>query len=506
MSLAGFRDDVRRRAAPASRWVDQFPLRTKLVGLLAALLLLALMVTALATSLLLHRALVGAVDDQLREQLLPRLNQLADMSPNRAYVPSDYAVVITDADGTVDWETPREATSGAPDLSATRADDREVREGVPYTVPSRTGSAQWRALSLAADGQIITLAYPLGRVDDTVERVRDVFALVALVVLVLAVLAGGLAVQRSLRPLREVEDVAVAYGAGDTTRRVPEAWPGTEVGRLGAILNATFDRIESTIAAREASEARMRRFVADASHELRTPLAAVRGFAELYRQGAVRETEAVAGTFARIETESTRLGGLVEDLLLLARLDEQRPLRSDPVDLLVIAGDAVHDLAALAPDRTARLVGLDGSPAPGAAPVQGDDARLRQVLTNLTGNAVRHTPAGTPLEVGVGVRTDPEGRRWATWQVIDHGPGIPPEDVDRVFERFYRADVSRARTAGGGSGLGLAIVAALVKAHGGAARVLPTPGGGTTVEVALPAREPDAEDEHHPADAGTAGS
>ena len=225
----------------------------------------------------------------------------------------------------------------------------------------------------------------------------------------------------------------------------------------------------------------MRRFVADASHELRTPVAAVRGFAELYRQGAVTDPADVARSFRRIEEESARMGGLVEDLLLLARLDEQRPMRREPVDLLVLAGDAVHDALALAPGRTVRLVGLDGDPVPRPALTLGDDARLRQVLSNLLTNAVRHTPAGSPVEIGVGVADG-----WARWQVVDHGPGVDPDQAGRIFERFYRADSSRHRGTGGGSGLGLAIVDAITRAHGGAARVVPTPGGGATFEVALP--------------------
>ncbi len=274
--------------------------------------------------------------------------------------------------------------------------------------------------------------------------------------------------------------MATAFGGGDTSRRVDVRAPGTEVGRLGGAVNAMLDRIETTLAAREASEQRMRRFIGDASHELRTPLATLRGFAELYRMGAVREPEEVTSTFRRIEDESTRMGGLVEDLLVLARLDEQRPLRLQPVDLLVLAGDAVHDSSALAPDRAVRLTGLDGAERPSPAPVTGDEARLRQVVTNLLGNALRHTPAGSPVELGVGRR---DGR--AVLQVVDHGAGVPPELAEKIFERFYRADASRTRSSGG-SGLGLAIVAAIVQAHGGTAAVRPTPGGGATFEVVLP--------------------
>ncbi|MEJ5912919.1 sensor histidine kinase [Pseudokineococcus sp. 1T1Z-3] len=495
-------DGVARRP-PAARWADQVPLSTKLSVLVGVLLLGALAVTGGVTTALLRGVLVGNVDEQLLAQAASA-DQLSELLDRQAgpEVPTDYAVVIGDADGRlvrVIAEDPDAVPAVGVDMAEVLA-----HGGEPWSATDPGGDV-WRVVSGTVElvdtstGQttsgVVSIAYPLDQVGSAVRTVQVLLWAVALAVLVVAVLAGRVAVRRSLRPLREVEAVAAAYGAGDSSRRVADAWPGTEVGRLGSTFNVMLDRVETSLAAREASEARMRRFVADASHELRTPLATIRGFAELHRQGAVREREQVEAAFGRIETESTRLGGLVEDLLALTRLDEQRPLRTEPVDLLVLAADAVHDLAALAPGRTTRLVGLDGAPAPAPAPVVGDDARLRQVLTNLVGNAVRHTPDGSPLEVGVGVRRH-AGGAWATWQVVDHGAGIAPEDAERVFERFYRADVSRTRGAGGGSGLGLAIVAAIVAAHGGAVRVVPTPGGGATVEVAVPAAEsPGAQDE-----------
>ena len=239
-------------------------------------------------------------------------------------------------------------------------------------------------------------------------------------------------------------------------------------------------QIEQSFAVSEASEERMRQFVADASHELRTPLAAVRGYAELYRQGAVTNPEDVAGTMRRIEDESIRMGGLVNDLLLLTRLDRQRPLERGPVDLTVLAVDAVQDARALDPARRVRLLGLAGDLKPTI--VEGDEAKLRQVVTNLVGNAVIHTPAGTDIEIAVG--SGPTGR--ARLEVRDHGGGVDPVKARKVFERFYRADPSRVRGAGGGNGLGLAIVAAIVEAHHGQVVVAATPGGGATFVVDLP--------------------
>jgi two-component system OmpR family sensor kinase len=249
-------------------------------------------------------------------------------------------------------------------------------------------------------------------------------------------------------------------------------------------------QIEGAFRSREASEERTRRFAADASHELRTPLASIRGFAELYRQGAV-PAEEVPRTLRRIEDEAKRMGGLVEDLLLLARLDEQRPTRTEPVDLAVLAGDAVHDARGLDAGRTVRLVGLGdqdgegGARGPAPAPTLGDEDRLRQVVANLLANAVRHTPAGTPIEVAVGT-AQANGSAHAVLEVRDHGPGLGADQADRVFERFYRADPSRRRGQGGGSGLGLSIVQAVVTAHRGTVSVRETPGGGATFAVDLP--------------------
>jgi two-component system OmpR family sensor kinase len=250
--------------------------------------------------------------------------------------------------------------------------------------------------------------------------------------------------------------------------------------------------IESAFGARAASEAsarrsedRMRRFVADASHELRTPLTTIRGFAELYRQGAARDPAELDRLMRRIEDQAARMGLLVEDLLLLARLDTQRPLDRQPVDLLALAADAVNDARAVAPDRRIELVlgGDDGDPSTPPV-VLGDDRRLRQVLANLVNNALTHTPAGRPIEVRVGASTL-DGRPGAAVEVVDHGPGLAPEQAERVFERFYRADPARSHAAGG-TGLGLSIVAALVAVHGGTVGVDSVPGRGARFRVVLP--------------------
>jgi len=321
---------------------------------------------------------------------------------------------------------------------------------------------------------------PLRGVDTTVQRMLGFTALIGLGVIASCAILGWYGVRRAFRPLTQIEDTAAAIAAGDLTRRIPEPAAKDEVTSLSHSLNAMLAQIEQSFAVREASEERMRQFVADASHELRTPLAAVRGYAELFRQGAVTRPEDVAGTMRRIEDEAIRMGGLVDDLLLLTRLDIRRPLERGPVDLTVLAADAVQDARALDPTRHVRLLGLSGDIEP--TPIDGDEARLRQVVTNLVGNAVNHTPAGTDVEIAVGV--DGAGR--ARLEVRDHGEGVDPVRARKVFERFYRADPSRGRGNGGGNGLGLAIVAAIVGAHDGRVGVAATPGGGATFVVDLP--------------------
>lgn len=262
---------------------------------------------------------------------------------------------------------------------------------------------------------------------------------------------------------------------------MPELAPGTEIGRLSGSLNEMLTQIEAAFAARAESEARMRRFVADASHELRTPLAGIRGFAELYRMGALAGPTDVERTMHRIESEAVRMGGLVEDLLLLARLDEERPLDLAPMDLRTLAADALHDLTALDPGRPVVLTGPAGAGAPQPAPVLGDESRLRQVVTNLVGNAVKHTPPGTAVRIGVGAA--PGG---CLLEVADAGPGLTEAQAAQVFERFYRVDASRSRREGGGAGLGLAIASALVQAHGGTLTLETAPGSGAAFRVLIP--------------------
>ncbi len=471
------------------------PLRVRLVAIVVTLALVALSVTAAVAVALLRDELIAKVDAQVTAVAQgvtgagPLYGLGNPQDPENQLPSSQYAVVVLDSGIQVRIGRRLNDTAAVPDVSGITPQVVAKHDGRPFTVSATRGDEQWRVVALrvtaARTGSPGTLVVgqSLQDVHDTVARLGVVLLVVGLGVLVATGLLGALAVRRAFRPLSEVEDVAQAIAGGDLSRRVPDGPPSTEVGRLSASLNAMLTQIEQAFAVREASEERMRRFISDASHELRTPLATVRGYAELYRQGAVRDPDDVAGAMHRIETEAARMGDLVEDLLTLARLDEQRPEKRAPVDLTVIAVDVAQDARAIQPDRPPRVIGLGGQLGP--VMVLGHEGRLRQVVTNLVANAMRHTPAGTPIEVAVG-RDGDQG----VVEVRDHGPGIDPSQVRRVFERFYRSDSSRGRGAGGGSGLGLAIVAAIVSGHGGRVGIAPTAGGGATFVVSLPVAEP----------------
>lgn len=475
-------------ARARTRW-DEAPLRARLVGVMVLLLVAGLALTGFASQYVLKSYLVDKVDRQLAQSLQPVgesaiNNTLRGNGNAQQWGLAEYAIKVCNDGGGLGEDLVE--TEFAPALSEMTSAEAKATNAQVYSAESEDGTT-WRVIASGWEkrytGQTgsVQIALPLDDVDDAVNRLRILIVMFGLMVTVMFASLGWLVIRRSFKPLTEVEETAAAIAAGDLSRRVPAHPPTTEVGRLTTSLNGMLAQIESAFRSREASEQRTRRFAADASHELRTPLASIRGFAELYRQGAVSEPEDVARTMSRIEDESRRMGALVEDLLLLARMDEQRPARSEPVDLAVLAGDAVHDARGLAPDRQVRLVGLSEGKGPEPAVVTGDDNRLRQVVANLLANAVRHTPAGSPIEVGVG-----RGENVAVLEVRDHGEGLTPEHAAKVFERFYRVDASRARHQGGGSGLGLSIVAAVIGSHGGRVGVATTAGGGATFRVELP--------------------
>jgi two-component system OmpR family sensor kinase len=346
--------------------------------------------------------------------------------------------------------------------------------GNPTTVSSGDDGVRYRVLASSRPGGTVVVAVPMREVDQTLDRLVKVEALViGAVLLALAALAWWV-VQIGLRPLDRMGATADAIAAGDLSRRVEPATERTEVGRLGMALNAMLGQIERAFAQQQKSEDRLRRFLADASHELRTPLSSIRGYAELFRMGAVSGEADSDKAINRIEEEAARMGVLVEDLLTLARLDEVRDPTRVPVDLVDVARDTVDDTRAAAPTRPIELNAADSTT------VMGDAHQLHQVLTNLVRNALVHTPSGTAIELTV---TRADG--YATVEVRDHGPGLPSDDGNELFERFWRADPGRHRGRAG-AGLGLAIVAAIVGAHGGRVEAENAPGGGASFRVHLP--------------------
>lgn len=354
-------------------------------------------------------------------------------------------------------------------------------------------------LTIYGTSVYVVLASDLTDVYRTLGELTAIDVIVSAAILLVLAMVGFAIVQTNLKPLVDIEETAGEIAKGHLNRRVRERDPRTEIGSLGHSLNSMLSQVESAFRDREESEAaahrseeRMRRFVADASHELRTPLTTIRGFAEYYRQrGGSTPDPAQDGLsgedlnrlMQRVEAEAARMGLLVEDLLMLARMDQQRPLARNPVDLLVLTADAVQDARMLAPDRTIGLSVQRGA----AFLVNGDEPRLRQVIANLMSNALTHTPEGTPIEVSIGSGTlrDQSATQAVVLIVTDHGPGMTKDQAERVFERFYRVDAARTR-AKGGTGLGLSIVSALVNAHGGAVSLSTAPGEGASFRVALP--------------------
>jgi two-component system, OmpR family, sensor kinase len=548
---------------------DRTPLRTKLIAAVLALVIVALGVVSFAGVSYVRGYLLGRADTELQSMQTRASGGYGRSTGN--FGPQVGERTISEAITSSGQRFPAQfsqLSSTDPKIPSTQS-WLAANADRPVTVSSLTGSDKWRVIVTPhqqfslSDQQTFTGTLVVGiDVTDiyaTVSRLEafDLF-LCGLIVLLLALVATA-AVRASLRPLNEIEETAGAIAAGDLSRRVPERDPRTEVGSLGRSLNVMLSQIEYAFRARSRSEAaarrseeKMRQFVADASHELRTPLTAIRGFAEYYRQrggvgtghpAAIEAGEVVAGLprtngkgqlapadldriMRRVEQESARMGVLVEDMLLLARLDQQRPLDRHPVDLLTLAADAVHDARVVAPSRNINLSVGAGA----ALLVIGDEVRLRQVIGNLMSNALAHTPEGSPIEVliragsldeapvasGTAIEAAEPDRPdrpdnasefdyepaadWAqptppppgqaaerpavVLEVTDHGPGLTREQAAHVFERFYRADP--ARTSKGGTGLGLAIVAALVGAHGGTAWVRSRPGSGATFCIALP--------------------
>jgi two-component system OmpR family sensor kinase len=368
-------------------------------------------------------------------------------------------------------DAPAPAIDGAQALAA-------AETGEPFTVGSVGSDLRYRVLARADEhsGSVSVVALPLSGVDQAVTRLIQVEIAATLAVLAVLTLVTWWVVRLGVRPIKRMTAAAATIAAGDLSHRIPAEDHGTEAAELGVALNRMMGHIESAFAQRTESEERLRQFIADASHELRTPVTTIRGYAELYRAGALEDREELREAMRRTEQEATRMGSLVDDLLHLARLDQGRPMDRGPVDLAAVAADAARDARAVDPERPIQAEVAD---APSTV-VEGDEQRLRQVVANLVGNALVHTPAGTPIEI----RVSGDGDR-AALEVVDHGPGMTEEVAARAFERFFRADPARTRHRGG-SGLGLSIVQATVGAHGGQVSLRARPGEGTTVRVELP--------------------
>jgi two-component system OmpR family sensor kinase len=485
-------------------------LRGRLLIALLALVTMGLLISDVATYKTLQRFLVRRVDQQLDGVRRPAELSLArsglGLQGNRpgrpaasgpafaAGVRGEVYVELRNAAGQVI------ATSGSSrslDTTTPRIPSALPRVRSPSTPPPtsgllgtiRTGPAAYRTVGSAGSGGprwrlrisalpanrgTLILALPMRDVYATLHDLLWIEMAVSGAVLLAAAGLGLWLVRLGLRPLDDIETTAEAIAAGDLARRVPEAPAGTEVGRLSRSLNAMLTQIEQAFGERQASEDRLRRFVADASHELRTPLTSIRGYSELFRRGANHRPEDLATVMRRIEEEAARMGILVDDLLLLARLDQGRPLARTPLDLTRLAGEAIES-AEIIDDRHPLVLQADRP-----VTVVGDPLRVRQVLDNLLANVRTHTPPGTVATVRVGAANGT-----AILEVSDTGPGLDREQAERVFERFYRADPSRTRERGG-SGLGLAIVDSIAKSLGGGAALRTAPGEGATFRVELP--------------------
>ncbi|GAA3438462.1 sensor histidine kinase [Kutzneria kofuensis] len=481
-------------------------LRTRLLVSLLAFAAVGLALFGAVTGLLLRQQLLARIDAQLQESAAKAVSR--DRPPPRplpanAYpsLPTNFRVYFFDPYGNAGFQQkPDQNETAMPQLPPMTIASVRQHGTKPFTTEDVAGSGQWRVIVAVQEpnrwqpsGGTVAVVAMLGDTESTVVNLAGIEVVSGVVLLLLLGLTGLIVVRIGLRPLTRIEHTAQAIAAGELDRRVADTDPRTETGRLGASLNVMLARISAALTASAQSEQRLRRFVADASHELRTPLTSIRGFAELYRRGGARETADVERLMARIESEAIRMGLLVEDLLMLARLDQERSLDFAEVDLLVVAADAVHDARAATPERDIVLEAPHG-----AVRVIGDEHKLRQVVMNLVTNAVTHTPADASVRVAVRQeRTRPSNHavavaggelpktsRFAVLEVIDTGPGIPEDQGKLVFDRFYRADQARSR-ANGGSGLGLAITAAILEAHSGRVELISSPGQGTRFRVLL---------------------
>ena len=479
------------------RWAD-VSLRTKITVVTVFILFLGLIVAGVGTFSVLRPMLINQQNTELTQLRTDPTRALAFGADTRQLTQGDitgasgqYYVAMLDNNGTVLFDNARDrAANTLPDLSTfkiSREFADQHRTGPPSDLTSENGT-RWRGVTLPiltnqAPGGVLLIAESTTRINQVVAQYVIVFTGFGIAVILLGAALTRILITTTLLPLAEVEQTALEISRGDFSKRILVASPHTEVGHLGESLNIMLDRLDGSLEDRERTIQRMRRFVGDAGHELRTPLVSVRGYAELYRMGALQDEEQVSQAMGRIEKEAIRMTSLVEDLLALARLDERRPLELAALPLNQLARDAALDARAGAPDREV-VVHED----PSNPQVRGDEHKVRQLMTNLIGNAMQHTPEGSPIEIVVtSVPTEADATETvARFEIVDHGDGVPEQLREKIFGRFWRADTSRNRETGG-SGLGLAIVKSIVEAHRGEVSVHDTPGGGATFRVDLPA-------------------
>lgn len=489
-----------KELGPFRSFFARMSLQNKLALITMLILFSGLLLAAVLTVTIVRSSLIAQVDDDLYSTYSSIAQQLLnDQESQSSLLPSDYFMAYRDST-TDEWQywhtTQTLQEHGLPNLEAYIPVDPAGYAGerfkVPFTTTSFEGATLWRVAvqpifyaQQAEPVGYVYVALPLTETRVVIGHIQQALIISAVAIAIIGGVLGMVAVARSLRPLTRIEQTAARIAKGDLSLRVPQSPLGTEIGSVAQSLNLMLGQLEIAFADRERSEQKMRQFVSDASHELRTPLATIRGYGELYRMGAIPNKTAMDDTMRRVEDSATRMASLVDDLLHLARLDEGRPLRMEPVDLGILAVDSTSDLRALDPTREIKLV--RSTSANSVTEVIGDEDKLRQVFANLVGNIARHTPEGTPVEIALSSSYEGD-REMVHVEFCDHGPGVESEHLDKVFERFYRVDSSRNRKSGG-SGLGLAIVSAIMYAHNGSIEVFETLGGGLTVRISIPASE-----------------
>jgi two-component system OmpR family sensor kinase len=476
--------------------IHNWSLKNRLTLGVVLLSAIAFAASGIAANFALQRYLVTQVDNELisvasgsltqaqiagieRDNDYPKAPATKTRNPVRR-IPTATSLTLLGNDGKVSAQIGGDlnSTSISPYVVAITSAEISSHHGSPFTLGTPGSDFRIVALPFSNGQGTVVAAKSLSDLDRTMERLHFIFYSISLVLLLLILIAARSVIRVSLRPLEDVEVTAEEIAQGNLSARLPDANPGTEVGRLVTSLNTMLSRIEKSFAVQTQSENKLRRFVADASHELRTPITAIRGFSELHRQGAVTGEKDTSELIGRIENESKRMGSLVEDLLLLARLDQAREMDSKPVEITQVIEDAVISARAAGPDHPIELL-LEAN----EIFTLGDEVRIHQVVANLLANARAHTPAGTPITVSV--RNLDAG---VEISVADSGPGLSEEDQRKIFERFYRADSSRVRTGADGSGLGLSIVDSVMRAHGGSATVKSKPGEGATFTLYFPNR------------------